>query len=238
MRKILCLLLALAACAALAGTALAAEGTFVPSISYKDGPDLEDAELEGEDVGGCVVVTSIPEARDQSTDIYQEDRDLLLEVYEALSDGSMALPLEDDYVIRDLVDVSFRKSECVEPGHGHKEELAKDGTTITLTFDLGIQKGVEIAVLAYIDGEWTPAVSVVNNGDGTVTCVLEDICPVAFCLESGYDYKPPKTGDEVGRQLPLWTALMAASLAGIVVLVILYNRKNKGGRKHRHSHKH
>lgn len=235
MRKLICVILALMVCAALASPVLAADGSFVPSISYKDGPGLETAEQGGEEISGCVVVTSIPQAREKTTDIYQEDRDLLLEVYQALSQGTMKLPLEEDYVIRDLVDVSFRKSECVEPGHGHKEELAKDGTTITLTFDLGIKNGVELAVLSYVDGEWIPAVSVVNNGDGTVTCVFEDICPVAFCLEAGYDYKPPKTGDEFGQQLPLWIALMAVSLTAIVVLVLWYNRKNKNGKgKHRH----
>lgn len=238
MRKVLCLLLVLLTCTALASPAFAAEGTFVPSISYKDGPDLDKAELDGQAVDGCIVVTSIPEAKDKSTDIYQEDRDLLLEVYGDLTDGTMKLPLEDNYVIRDLVDVSFRKSQCVEPGHSHKEDLAKEGTTITLTFDLGIKKGVEVAVLAYIDGEWVEARSVVNNGNGTVTCVLEDICPVAFCLEEDYNYKPPKTGDEIGRQLPLWIALMAGSLAAIVVLVILYNKKNTKGHKHHRHHKH
>ncbi len=231
MRKILCVILALMACAVLASPVLAAEGTFVPSISYKDGPDLEKAEQDGEDVSDCIVITSIPEAKEKTTDIYQEDRDLLLKVYQELSEGTMKLPMDEDYVIRDLVDVSFRKSECVEPDHGHKEDLAKNGTTITITCDLGIKKGVEIAVLSYIDGEWVPATSVVNNGDGTITCVFEDICPVAFCLEEGYDYKPPKTGDEFGRQLPLWIALMAVSLAAIVILVVLYNKKNKNNRK-------
>lgn len=231
MRKIFCVILALIACAALASPVLAVEGAFVPSISYKDGPGLEKAEQDGEDVSDCIVITSIAAAKEKTTDIYQKDRDLLLEVYQTLSEGTMKLPMDDDYVIRELVDVSFCKSECVEPGHGHREELAQDGTAITLTFDLGIKKDVEIAVLSYIDGEWIPAVSVANNGDGTITCIFEDICPVAFCLEDGYDYKPPKTGDEFGRQLPLWIALMAASLAAIVILVVMYNKKNKNNRK-------
>ena len=238
MRKMLCFVLTLLTCAALASPVFAVEGTFVPSISYKDGPELDKAEMDEQPIDGCIVVTSIPEAKDKSTDIYQEDRDLLLKVYKELSDGTMKLPLDDNYVIRDLVDVSFRKSECVEPDHGHKEALAKDGTTIALTFDLGIKKGVEVTVLAYIDGEWINAVSVVNNGNGTITCVLEDICPVAFCLEEDYNYKPPKTGDEFGRQLPVWIAVMVASLAAIVVLVVLYNKKSKNDEKHHRHHKH
>ena len=34
----------------LAVPAMAAEGSFVPSIDYKDGPEIEDAEIEDEDV--------------------------------------------------------------------------------------------------------------------------------------------------------------------------------------------
>lgn len=236
MKKILCLIIALLVCAAVAAPAVAAENNFVPSISYKDGPEVEEAEQNGEDVTDCIVVTSIPEAREQSTDIYQEDRDLLIEVYEALSDGTMELPLDHDYVIRDLVDVSYVVTDCVEADHGHREWLAQEDTTISVLFDLGIPQGVEVVVMTYIDGVWEPVESVVNNGDGTLTCVFEDICPVVFCVEEGYDYKPPKTGDEFGRQLPLWIGLMAASLAAIVVLIVLYRKKDKHHHKH-HSHK-
>ena len=42
---------------------------------------------------------------------------------------------------------------------------------------------VEVAVFSYVDGEWIEAVSVTNNGDGTVTVVFEDICPVAFAVK-------------------------------------------------------
>lgn len=230
--------MALLICSALTGPAFAAENSFVPSISYKDGPEIEEAKQGEESIRSCIVVTSIPDAKNKSTDIYQEDRDLLLEVYEALSDGSMELPLDKDYVIRDLVDVSFKKTECVEPGHGHKEELAKENTTITITFDMGLTKGVEITVMTYIDGEWVPAKSVVNNGDGTITCVLEDICPVVFCVEEDYNYKPPKTGDEFGRSLPVWIALMVGSLIAIVVLIILYRKKDKKDTSHHKHHRH
>lgn len=227
MRRIVCLSIALLVCFSLACPALAAEDPFVPSISYKDGPELEDALLDGEDVGGCLVVTSILGAKNKSTDIYQEDRDLLLEVYEKLSDGSMKLPLEnDEYVIRELVDVSFQKTACVEAAHGHKEALAQAGTTVTVTFDLGVSKNTEVVVMAFVDGEWAPIESVKNNGDGSVTGVFEDICPVAFCVEEAADTAAPRTGDEIGRQLPLWIALMAASLAAIVILLIIH-RKNK-----------
>lgn len=221
MRKLICLLTALLVCVSLACPASAAGDTFVHSISYKDGPEIEDAEMNGEDVEGCLVVSSITDAKNKSTDIYQEDRDLLLEVYDKLDDGSMKLPLEnDEYVIRELVDVSFEKSGCVEPAHGHQEWLAQEGNTVTIKFDLGVAKATDVVVMVYVNGEWTPVESVENNGDGTVTCVFEDICPVAFCVEADSVDSAPQTGDAMNQNLILWIVLMAVSLVAIVILVV------------------
>lgn len=221
MRRIICLLGVLLVCGTLVCPAFAAANTFVPSISYKDGPDIEEAVLDGENVGGCVVVSSITDAKNKTTDISQEERDTLLDVYEQLSDGSMKLPCEnDDYVIRELVDVSFRKTACVDAEHDHKEELAKAGTTITIDFDLGVAKTTEVVVMTYIDGEWAPIESVENNGDGTITCVFEQLCPVAFCVEADAEDAPPKTGDAAGKDLIFWGTLMAVSAAAVVVLPV------------------
>ena len=224
MKKFICLLLALVMCMALACPAMASESVFVPSIGYKDGPKIEDAELDGEDVGDCLVVTTITEAEEKTTDIYQEDRDLLLEVYEELLDGSMELPLEEDYVIRELVDVSWKKSTCVEEEHGHKEWLQEEDTTITITFDLGVGADVEVIVMIYLDGEWVMAEEVINNGDGTVTVVFQDICPVAFCVERRYE--PPKTGDAAADKLYVFALLLAVSAAGLIGLLI-WRKKRK-----------
>lgn len=221
MKRFLSLMVALLVCLSLACPAFAAETTFVPSITYKDEPDIEDVEMDGENAGGCLVVSSISDAKNKSTDISQEDRDLLLDVYDKLEDGSMKLPLEnDEYVIRELVDVSFKQTTCVDAEHGHKEWLAQEGNTISVTFDLGVARGTEVVVLVYIDGEWKPIESVVNNGDGTVTCVFEDICPVAFCVESDKADVPAQTGDTMGQNLILWVVLMVASLAAIIVLMV------------------
>lgn len=220
MRKVMCLIFVLAFCLTLACPVFA--DTFVPSISYKDGPDIEDAEMGDETVTDCLVVTSIKEAEEKSTDITQEERDLLLEVYDELDSGDMELPVEDgDYVVRELVDVSFKNEDCIVPEHGHKEELAEDGTTVTIRFDLGVKPSTDVVVLVYIDGQWVPVEDVTNNGDGTVTCVFEDICPVAFCVEADAEIPPAQTGDLEGRNLILWFALMGASFCGILVLVLL-----------------
>jgi hypothetical protein len=201
---------------------------FVPSITYKDGPVIDMAEMDGEGVEDCVVVTTIKQAEEKSTDISQEDRDLLLEVYEKLEEGSMTLPLEKEgYVVRELVDVSFEYEDCRQiEEHGHKDEnLKKEGVTLTVTFDLGIGTFEDLIVMAYVDGEWTPIKSVENNGDGTVTCVFEDICPVAFIVKEGTNNGNPTTGDAMGSQMALFVGMMVLSAAGIVMLTAAKARK-------------
>lgn len=217
---------------------------FVPSITYKDGLDITEAETNIEIIGGtswgtgideCVVVTSIAQAIDKSTDISQDDRDLLLEVYEALAKGEMELPLKADYVIRDLVDISFEYDDCrcIEE-HGHKDEcLAEEGVTLTLTFAMDVPANAHVNVMAYVDGEWSAIKSVVNNGDGTVTCIFEDICPVAFVVnETSNEAAPdgtvqdgPYTGDVAGQHAWMWLVVMAVCVVGITVLLVVKRRK-------------
>lgn len=223
MKKIVALILALVLILAVVAPAFAA-GTFVPSVSYKDGPEIEDAEMNGEDVGHCLIVSSISDAKNKSTDIGQDDRDQLLEVYDQLEDGTMKLPIEEDHVIRELVDVSFAETGCVGNTHGHEEWLAEAGNTVTVTFDMGVGKGVEVIVMVYVEGQWIPAEKVTNNGDGTVTVVFEDICPVAFCVVKDEVDGPAQTGDMLGQNLMLWVLLMVLSMAGILGLNI-YRRK-------------
>lgn len=202
---------------------------FVPSISYKDGPGIVDASMGGEGVEECVIVTTIEQAEDKNTDISQEDRDLLLEVYEKLQDGSMTLPLEGDYVVRELVDVSFEYEDCRQiEEHGHKDENLKDeGVTLTVTFDLDIGKYQDVVVLVYVDGQWVKVENVKNNGDGTVTCVFEDICPVAFVVEDKELTQNPTTGDEAGKNLAPVIAMMCLSAVGIVALVVTKAKNSK-----------
>lgn len=224
MRRVMCLAMLLVLCTMLAVPAFAETGVFVPSISYKNGPEIVNVEINGEDGAGCVVVTSIKQAKEKTTDIYQEDRDLLLEIYEELVNGSMVLPLENkDYVARELVDISFAKTACVEANHGHKEWLAEENTTIELTLDMGLKSTAKLEVLAYVNGQWTPVESVKNNGDKTVTCVFEDFCPVAFCVDAESQQEAPKTGDVMTADLNRWVILLVVASAATVVL--LANRR-------------
>ena len=224
MKKVLCMLMALVLAVSLAVPAFAAD-TFVPSITYKDGPDVIEAiqksDEEEKDVDDCVVVTTLKQAEEKKTDISQEDRDLLKEVYDALKNGTMKLPIEGDYVVWELFDLSFEYEDCREDEeHGNKDEqLKKQGNTLTVTFKLGIKPTETISVLAYVDGKWV-AVEATNNGDGTLTCVFEDICPVVFCREKSATEQAPQTGDTLGKGMILWVAVLVVSAAAIVVLVI------------------
>jgi len=236
MKKTLCILVALLVCTSLAVPAFAAADTFVPSISYKDHPDAEDFELcdpDGNEIepiaGECLVITSVQDALNgTATGIGEKERQILLDVYQQLEDGSMKLPYKEndkDMVIRDLFDASVYCDDS------HREELKKPGVCIKLTFDLGIAPGVTPVVMTYVDGQWVYAESVVNNGNGSITVVLEDICPIAISVRAGQeapiDPMPPKTGDEFGRQIGVWIAVMAVSAAAVVALVIVYFKKRK-----------
>lgn len=226
MKKVICLLISLILCAGMVMPVLAAED-FVPSITYKEGPDPVAASLDGEDVGDCIVVSTVEQAENKTTDITQEDRDLLLEVYEDLKNGDSELPLDGDYVIRDLVDVSFKYEDCRQKeDHGNKDEkLKEEGVTLTVTFDLGVGPYEDVSVVVYIDGKWVVVKDVTNNGDGTVTVVFEDICPVAFAVKAKNGAGNPGTGDRMGSQMLLMLSLMAVSAAGIVTLLVIKSRK-------------
>ncbi len=218
MKKGIVVIALLAICMSLVCPAFAAEDTFVPSIGYKDGPEIIDAELETEDVEACLVVTSLKGAAEKTTDISQAARDLLLQVYEKLNSGEVKLPGADGYVIRELVDVSWKQIGCVEEKHTHEDDLEKEGVVINIDLEMGIDANTDILVYAYRDGQWALIESAKNNGDGTVTCVFEHFCPVAFAVRE--QTGGSQTGDTARGSLILWGVLMAVSLVAIVVLAI------------------
>lgn len=218
MKKGIVVIALLAICMSLVCPAFAAEDTFVPSIGYKDGPEIIDAELETEDVEACLVVTSLKGAAEKTTDISQAARDQLLQVYEKLNSGEVKLPGADGYVIRELVDVSWKQIGCVEEKHTHEDDLEKEGVVVDIDLEMGIDANTDILVYAYRDGQWALIESAKNNGDGTVTCVFEHFCPVAFAVRE--QTGGSQTGDTARGSLILWGVLMAVSLVAIIVLAI------------------
>ncbi len=240
MKKLLSIFLAALLCLSLSSVAFAAE-EFTPSVSYKGHPELviihdEDGNPhigivrdEKKDILSyvdkpCLVITPVSKAN-TSTEIPDAARELLLNVYEQLTKGDMELPYEkfgsqikaEDMVIRDLFDATWLCGN-------HPVELEPEGVVLELTFDLGVEAGTPVYTMTYNDGEWNPIISTVNNGDGTVTCTFEHLCPIAFSVSTA-DVDTPQTGDAIGDSLYIWVALLVVSGAALVALIV-FGRKS------------
>ena len=242
MRKLISAALALVICFSVCGVAFAAEDDFVPSISYKDGPEL----VTGEDEAGrttigvirdadgnimdyvyyedCLVITTIAQAlRDVETGI-PADAELLLEkVYKDILEGRAQMPFEnpDEMVIIQLLDATFL-CEGSEIDVDHPEYLEPQGIRLELTFDLGVGADVPVQVMSFKNGQWGDIHATTNNGDGTVTCVFEHLCPIAFAIPTDALTDTPATGDN--SAIGLWIGLLAASTVAMAALVI-FRRK-------------
>lgn len=230
MKRILFLIVAMTLCISLLAPAVFAED-FVPSIGDKDHPEIVPVggDVIGQIIGadgavisdvqsGCLVITPVSEAN-SSSDIPADAKDILLDVYEKLSNGSMNLPYDsslnpDDMVIRDLFDMSFL---CTE-----HPEMLNNGGTLKITFDLGVTAGDTVVAMVYVGGKWVQ-VDLTNNGDGSVTCLFGQICPVAFAVKQ--TETPPHTGDFSGNDILMWSLLMAGSAVALVVCVVFYRKK-------------
>ena len=237
MKRAISLALMLMLCVSLAVPANAAENGFVPSITYKGEPDIVPVEpgiigvvrKESDIISyiheDCLLITPVSEA-ETSTLIPEEAANTLLYVYQALSSGEMQLPYEKvpgcdgrNMVILELVDATWL---CGDDGddHDHPEEVAPKGVVFDITFDLGVASDALVTVMTYKNEQWNPIVEVVNNGDGTVKCTFEDLCPVAFSV-GDIATAPPKTIDNA---MP-WMFVMVASLAVLVTMFLSLRKK-------------
>lgn len=232
MRKLICLTVALLLCVSFACPIFAAE-EFVPSISYKGTPDVVTVtDPNGKEALGvirnaageivdyvyaeCLWLTPVARAVDDHK-IPDDAEKLLLHLYDALSKGTMKLPYGDDVnpeemVIRDLFDISWL---C---GHDHDAVLEPNGVVIELKFDLGVEKDEPVVVMTYKKEAWGEIAAVKNNGDGTVTCTFEHLCPVSFSVKGRT--APDQTGDQLGTSLHLWIALMSVATVAMVAVVV------------------
>lgn len=230
MKRTVAVLLAIFILCSLAVPAAAED--FVPSISYKDHPEvpnppeLTDKEDKTEEKldDGCVVIIPVSDAADKPVKDRTEEEQLLVDLYEQLEDGSMKLPYEEgseDMVIRDLVVVEM---ECED---GHVEDLKKPEKQLKVDFDLGVDANTEVVVMAYIDEQWVPLAGVVNNGDGTITILLDELCPLAFSVPADTLAPVPPTGDPVGQSILFWIIMLVASAGAMVVLVSSRHRRRR-----------
>lgn len=254
MKKIIACLVALMLCATMVLPAVAAEDTFTPSVTNKPAPEIVPVEDEdgnpalaevvrGDEVIGyvyedCLIVTSVAEAL-TSTEIPDDARTLLLSVYDKLMKDEMKIPYDifnaglkaDKMVIRDLFDVSFLCGDTTD-GIDHPAMLEPEGVVLRLTFNLGVGANDKVYTSTFKNDAWNAIVSTVNNGDGTVTCTFEHLCPVAFSVETADEGDDPvtppiETGDPEGEKLGLWITVAAVSLVAVVALVTVYVIKSK-----------
>jgi len=236
MKRVLSVIIALVVMLSLAAPAFAAEDTFVPSITYKADPEIVTVtDEEGNEALGvikeqeeiidyvdeaCLIITPVADALDEEKEVYEPAREILVYVYEQLSMDEMELPYDklglenENMVIRDLFDVRFN---CAE----HPEMLNEDGVTFDITFDLGVEPGVEVYTMTFNEEteEWEPIVKTVNNGDGTVTCTFEHLCVVAFSV----------VGAPAQQQASfpwLWVVILLLAVV-VLIVIVLKNRKKK-----------
>lgn len=236
MKKVLAVLLILTMACGMMGTVFAAETEFVPSITEKPAPEIIDAEVvdsDGNVLSGVpvdhLVITSVSEAQ-TSDEIPAEARETLLYVYEQLSTGAMTLPAEkladnlspEELTVRDLFDLSWA---CPEASPTHEEMVEPDGVRLQVTFKLKLDADANLFAMTYKNGEWNPIVSVTNNGDGTVTCMFEHLCPVAFIY--GEDMDVPSTGFEFNSEMMLWMSVMMVSAVALVGVVVIRRKKEQ-----------
>lgn len=246
MRKLTCLFLALVLLCSTVCTVSAAQEDFVASITYKDAPAIVPVGEEGgRDIIGyirdesgvivgkiyedCLLITPISQVN-SSDEIPEAAAALLLEVYNKLVAGTMQLPYNkvagyngENMVIRELVDATWlcEDSQVKTPC---PDVVEPPKVTFAITFDLGVAADVNVVTMTYKNNEWNPIVSTKNNGDGTVTCTFEDLCPVAFAIPTR-NVPPSDTGDSSNPVL--WAVLMGVSAVALVAFVVVYTRKRK-----------
>ena len=243
MRKLICMIAALILCLSIAAPAFAAEGEFVPSISYKPNPEIipvigEDGEeyigvicnADGEIIDyvghGCLRITPIAHVWDEEIEVPKEIEELLLFVYDALNEGDMEIPYDKheanldpaNMVIRDLFDARW---VCEE----HRKMIEEEGITFELTFDLGVVSDAQIYVMTYDEeaDEWSPIVKTVNNGDGTVTCTFEHLCAIEFSMPMVT--APAVTEETQTPNLLPWFIILGIAVVGVIVVLVAKNKK-------------
>lgn len=192
MRKLVCLLISLLMCVSMTLPVLAEE--VVPSAAL----EVKEAVMNSEDVKDCVVVTSVKEAREKSTDIAQEERGLLVEIFDALSNGSMVLPVEGPYSIVDLMDVSLALEACREvEEHQHEKENVEN--ILNVKFGLKVEDNVSLIVLFWVaeDETWVRVESALAISEETLSVTLPQTGPVVILAQGSGSTEVTESATEV-----------------------------------------
>ena len=244
MRKVFSLVVVLLLCVSMVLPVFAAEDNFVPSITYKPNPELV-SDNDGHigvirDADGnvldyvdhaCLRITPIAYVWDEEIDVEKLVEDLLIYIYESLKDGSMEIPYEkhegldltaSNMVIRDLLHIEWACDE-------HPYMLGQDGNTLELDFDFGVVSDLQVYGQSYDEKttEWNPLVSVVNNGDGTLTCVFDRLGAIEFSVPVAGATAAPAESAATTSTMP-W--IIAIAVAAVAIVGVLFAMKKKAGK--------
>lgn len=257
MKKIISLVLTLMICMSVTCTAFAT--AYTASVENKGAPavvEIQDEEgnaaiamLTGDlpegmtfVTGDFLVVTAVADAK-TSDAIPDASAQALLEVYNGLQDGSIQVPFEeldqenaDKLVVRDLFDISWTDVD----GNSFEELLNAEGVSLEMTFAMEIAADAKVYVMVYKNDTWTQIERVTNNGDGTITCVFNHLCPVAVIVEAdetmdvvnlpaerAESAQSTESAESTEQSSALWIGIMAAAAVALVVLFVGKKRKQK-----------
>ncbi len=216
MKRIISTLLALTLLVAFAVPAFAATG-FVDSIASKPAVDtkgetvVKDANGNVMDIKPEVSIIGISEVINSNPEAGTPEA-VLKQAYQELKDGKANLP-KSNLIIEHIMDVSV---------DAETTKALEGGATIDLTFNLGVEKSANVAIMTYNDGKWSEIAGVKNNGDGTVTGTFAHFCPVLFAT---YDASTPAANTGDNSSVILWTSVLVLATIGCGALVVSH-RKN------------
>ena len=197
--------------------------------------DGSDKEVYGVPAGKLIVTPyaqakeASPEIEKMLTDAYQQIKQTktLANLTAELNDAVAKLKEEmgikelkvENLVVRDLVDVSL-DSEL-------KAQYLKDGNTISVTFDLGMKADEPLLVLHnYEADKWEVIANdcVVRHDNGNVTITFDSLSPVAFVVDGtvygAQTEQGPATGDTNNAAMWIGAIVLAAGVAGVVVILM------------------
>lgn len=249
------LLFAMWICVSAAGSAFAT--TFTASVEQKSAPTVVTVTDEAGNSAVAMLLGDLPEglafvsedmlvitavADAETSDKIPEDSEkILMEVFNGLQEGRISVPFAeldqnaaDRLVIRDLFDISWADVT----GDASEKLLDAEGVSLEITFDLGIAAETKVYVMVYKNHTWMQIEQVINNGDGTVTCLFDHLCPVAVIVEadevaqtgafSENRARNTESEDAAAQDMAYWGGIMTAAVLGLVTLFVSRrNSRNK-----------
>jgi len=258
MKKLISLVLALVICMSAACTAFAT--AYTASVEQKSAPAVMEIQNEQgqtaiarlignvpEEIMSLVsdeflVVTAVADA-ETSAHIPDASEEALMEVYKGLQEGTIQVPFAeldqekaDKLVVRDLFDVSWTDVE----GNDFSKHLENEDISLEMTFAMDVEADAVVYVMVYKNDTWNQIEQVTNNGDGTVTCVFNHLCPVAVIVEADEAMEvvnlpaqntesaaSAQPAEASGQNVTLWIVILAAAVVALVAVFAGKKRKQK-----------